>query len=165
MDRIYDAYNGEGFSSDFTRKTRDRLHWICSKVTGSCVLDVGCSQGIGPILLGRSGFKVLGLDINPEAISFAEGVLSKELPTVQESVRFACVNFAQYPEDGEKFDTVIFGEVLEHLPRPDKFIEKAVIGDFGGGEISSLICELAENGGEEFDDDDDCDECDDDDED
>ena len=40
-----------------------------------------------------------------------------------------------------------------------KFIEKAVIGDFGGGEISSLICELAENGGEEFDDDDDCDEC------
>ena len=135
MDRIYDAYNGEGFSSDFTRKTRDRLHWICSKVTGSCVLDVGCSQGIGPILLGRSGFKVLGLDINPEAISFAEGVLSKELPTVQESVRFACVNFAQYPEDGEKFDTVIFGEVLEHLPRPDKFIEKAVALLSPGGHI------------------------------
>ena len=44
-----------------------------------------------------------------------------------------------------------------------KFIKKAVIGYFGG-EISGLICELAEKGGEEFDDDD-CDECDDDDED
>ena len=73
---------------------------------------------------------------------------------------------------GTNEDSCLTGEEIDgsiewfEIPSDEvcKFIEKAVIGDFGEGEISSLICELAEKGGEEFDDDD-CDECDDDDED
>ena len=73
---------------------------------------------------------------------------------------------------GTNEDSYLTGEEIDgsiewfEIPSDEvcKFLKKAVIGYFGG-EISGLICELAEKGGEEFDDDDDCDECDDDDED
>ena len=68
---------------------------------------------------------------------------------------------------GTNEDSYLTGEEIDgsiewfEIPSDEvfKFLKKAVIGYFGG-EISSLICELAEKGGEEFDDDDDCDECD-----
>ena len=124
MDRVLEAYNG-GMGVEFMRKTRERMAWLCSHVQGSRVLDVGCSQGILPILLGRSGFVVQGLDINPEAIKYATNELKKELPSIQRSVTFSVGNFAQSEFSAQKYDTVIMGEVLEHLARPDIFISKA----------------------------------------
>ena len=79
---------------------------------------------------------------------------------------------------GTNEDSYLTGEEIDgsiewfEIPSDEvlKFIEDAVIGS--GGEISEIICDLAEKGGEEFDDDDcdecdcdECDECDDDDED
>lgn len=124
MDRIFDAYNGN-MGVEFMRKTRERLNWICSRVQGRRVLDVGCSQGVVPILLGRSGFVVQGLDINPKAVEFAANELKKELPTVQRNVTFSVGNFAQFDSGDAKYDTVVIGEVLEHLVRPDVFVSKA----------------------------------------
>jgi SAM-dependent methyltransferase len=124
MDRILEAYNGS-MGVEFMRKTRERMAWICSYVRGPRVLDVGCSQGILPILLGRSGFVVQGLDINPEAIEYATNELKKEVPSIQRSVTFSVGNFAQSEFSAQKYDTVIMGEVLEHLTRPDLFISKA----------------------------------------
>ncbi len=124
MDRVFEAYNG-GMGVEFMRKTRERMAWICSYVRGPRVLDVGCSQGVLPILLGRSGFVVQGLDINLEAIEYATNELKKELPSIRRSVTFSVGNFAQSDFSEQKYDTVIMGEVLEHLVRPDLFISKA----------------------------------------
>lgn len=100
MDRIFEAYNGTGgFKPEFMRKTRERLHWTCSQVWGRKALDVGCSQGIGPILLGRMGIDVLGVDVNPEAIAFAKKELEKEPDGVRRKVRFVCEDFAQFKND------------------------------------------------------------------
>ena len=126
MDRIFDAYNGiGGFSMEFMRKTRERMNWICEQVSGASVLDVGCSQGVGPILLGQAGFTVLGLDINADAVAFANEKLLAEDESVRKAVQFAQGNFATFDFGGRRFDNVIFGEVLEHLLRPEIFIEKA----------------------------------------
>ena len=124
MDRILEAYNGS-MGVEFMRKTRERLRWICEQVSGKSVLDIGCSQGICPILLGQAGFNVLGMDINPEAIAVAKETLQKEEGSVRQAVEFVHGNFSTYSFDGRHFDTVIFGEVLEHLLRPEIFIAKA----------------------------------------
>lgn len=127
MDRIFEAYNGiGGFSREFMRKSRERLHWTCSQVWGRKVLDVGCSQGIGPILLGRMGYEVLGIDVNPEAIAFAKGELEKESDEVRRRVQFDCVDFNRFnKEEWNQVDAIVMGEVLEHLVRPADFINKA----------------------------------------
>lgn len=126
MDRIFEAYEGIGFGLAFKRKTHERLHWTLSRVADAkMVLDVGCSQGIGPILLGRMGIRAQGIDVNAEALSFAEEKLTHESQSVQDLVSFARINFlAVQPEKG-MLDAIVIGEVLEHLVSPEQFIEKA----------------------------------------
>ena len=124
MDRIHEAYMG-GMGAEFQRKTRLRLHWICEQVCAGSVLDIGCSQGIGSILMGRSGFSVTGVDVNPEAIEYANDLLEKEQDTVKKRVQFLNCDFIDYDTDGTRYDNIVFGEVLEHLIRPDLFLEKA----------------------------------------
>lgn len=123
MDRVYEAYMG-GMGKSFAEKTQKRIRWICSKVEGGQVLDVGCSQGISAILLAREGKHVTGLDISGEAIAYAQNRLSEEETDVQTRVTFsqadfACVSLEKY------YDTVIMGEVLEHLSNPETFITNA----------------------------------------
>ena len=126
MDRIFDAYNGiGGFGVEFMRKTRERMKWICEQVSGTSVLDIGCSQGVCPILLGQAGFTVLGVDVNGEAVAFANEKLSGEDESVKKAVQFVQGNFSTCAFGDRHFDNVIFGEVLEHLLRPEIFIEKA----------------------------------------
>ena len=123
MDRIDDAYNGL-MGENFRRKTQARLHWICSRINGVDVLDVGCSQGTLARLLVPMGKTVLGLDINKDAISYAEEKMSElDIPS-RGRLRFKQTNFIDFTSE-EHFDTVVMGEILEHLPCPAAFVEKA----------------------------------------
>ena len=125
MDRIFEAYNG-AMGAEFMHKTRERLHWICSQVWGSRVLDVGCSQGVVPIILARMGYAVDGLDINPEAIAFANEQLAKEPQDIQSKVTYTVADFGKFvPPQGRTYDVITMTEVLEHLVRPQDFIRKA----------------------------------------
>ena len=121
MDRIDEAYNGL-MGEAFQRKTRERLHWMCSKVDGSEVLDVGCSQGVLARLLAPYGKSVVALDINPDAIAYAKGKISELDSSVRERICYQCANFMDFKSDG-KFDTVVMGEVLEHLAAPEHFLQ------------------------------------------
>lgn len=123
MDRIDDAYNGL-MGEEFMRKTRERLHWMCSKVDGVKILDIGCSQGTLDRILGSLGKNILGVDINKEAIAFAEGKLAEMDASTRERVRFSSANFMDFKTE-ERFETVIIGEVLEHLAFPEAFVKKA----------------------------------------
>lgn len=123
-DRVMEAYYG--FLGDtFMKETQARIHWICAQVKGRKVLDIGCSQGIVPILLAREGCEVVGVDTSPRAIEEASEYLAKEPGHVQENVTYINQDFMSLDESEVEVDTVILSEVLEHLARPHLFVEKA----------------------------------------
>jgi SAM-dependent methyltransferase len=124
-DRIMDAYYGK-MGEDFMRKTQERVHWVCASTRGNRILDVGCSQGIVPILLGREGKHVVGVDTDIDAIAVAEAHLAAGPPHVANYVRFVNADFMGYDFGEELFDTVIMSEVLEHLVDPRAFLRRAV---------------------------------------
>lgn len=123
LDRITEAYYGE-LGSAFGKNVRDRVNWICEQVEGKNVLDIGCSQGIVSILLAREGKKVLGIDLQQEAIDSANQYLEQEEKPTKELVTFQNANFMSHDFQQQTFDTVIFGEILEHLTNPKEFMRK-----------------------------------------
>lgn len=123
-DRISDAYYGV-MGDAFARKVRQRVHWIAEQVQGHTVLDIGCSQGIGCILLGREGHAVEGVDIDAGAIARANEYLAHEPESVRTNVTFRNADFMGADFDDRRFSTIVMGEVLEHLVRPQAFIARA----------------------------------------
>jgi len=85
------------------------------------VLDIGCGIGTISLYIASKGNKVLGIDISEKAINAAQK--TAELLGI-ENASFRAVNFLDVDFE-EKFDFVIFSEVLEHLP-DDKFAIKKI---------------------------------------
>lgn len=119
-DQINKAYHGEIFTEEGQRRTRERIHWLVEQARGKTVLDVGCSQGITSILLGRKGFTCLGVDIAPDQIDYAKHELEKEAASTRERVRFELMDARDVR--GGPFDTIILGQVLEHDRDPEGLI-------------------------------------------
>jgi 2-polyprenyl-3-methyl-5-hydroxy-6-metoxy-1,4-benzoquinol methylase len=78
----------------------------------SRVLEIGCGIGTLTQLLGKfcKRGSVLGVDISPESINQAK-IWSSKMPHVS----FAVSDMSDFSV-GEKFDFVIFPDVLEHIP-------------------------------------------------
>lgn len=125
-DKIAQVYMGKWGDEDSQKKTRSRINWLAEQVSHSTVLDIGCSEGILAILLGRKGIEVTGVDINPDSIQFAKELLLHEEPTTQQKVTFLCANIFHSEWANTKFDYVILGEIIEHFDEPAALIEKAV---------------------------------------
>ncbi|MEX2123389.1 MAG: glycosyltransferase [Woeseia sp.] len=125
-DRISEIYYGELWSERSTRRARDRIHWMCKSAIGPDVLDVGCSQGITAILLGRQGYNVVGIDTSSAAVKFASTDLAKEAKEIQAKVKFVQIDLFSM-EDTNNFDTVILGEILEHQVDPQAFLQRALL--------------------------------------
>src|ERR671925_376318 len=89
-----------------------------SEVYRGELLDVGCSQGIASILCGRRGLRVLGVDNEEEQIEYARRDLAGEPPEVRERVRFEVGDARRLDLPDAAFDSVLLGEVLEHLDDP-----------------------------------------------
>ena len=123
LDRITEAYNGV-MGEDFSKKTRARINWVVNQVKGKQVLDIGCSQGIVPIILGREGKEVDALDINSESINYAKEQLKEEHESVQANINFKISNFMTENELKQKYETILLTEVLEHISDPCLFLEK-----------------------------------------
>ena len=123
-DHISDAYYGS-MGEAFARKVRQRVHWIAEQVQGHAVLDIGCSQGIGCVLLGREGHRVEGVDIDAAAIARANEYLAREPQSVRDNVTFRHADFMGADFDDRRFSTIVMGEVLEHLVRPQAFVARA----------------------------------------
>lgn len=121
LDKIHEVYMGEN-SSVFTQKTRERIHWICEQCVGKQILDVGCSQGTIPLLLGQAGKHVLGIDVEAEAISYAQNLLNQEPEEVRKRVAYQCCDVLSFLAD-TTYDTVILTEVLEHILDVDSVLK------------------------------------------
>ena len=123
-DRVTEAYYGL-IGQQFMRETQNRIHWICRQVQGKSLLDVGCGQGIVPILLAREGFHAIGIDRSPKAIDEANRYLANESKQVRKHVSFVNTDFLSWDHHDLTIDTVVMSEVLEHLIRPECFLETA----------------------------------------
>lgn len=123
-DRVNELYHGQIFDLALQRACQDRIHWMCSQVVGNDVLDIGCSQGITCLLLGREGHQVIGVDIDQAAIEHANRELEEESDCVKRNVKFSLVGGDALPFGDESFDTIILGELLEHLTRPERILRE-----------------------------------------
>jgi glycosyltransferase involved in cell wall biosynthesis/SAM-dependent methyltransferase len=129
MDVVADAYFGTVGSQQLIQDTRERIDWFLHQIGPGAVLDIGCSQGILAILLARrGGADVTGVDILDAAVVDAKRRLGEEPETVQQAVRFAQIDFltADISAFKGRFDTVVIGQVLEHLGDPAAFVARAV---------------------------------------
>lgn len=101
-----------GKQYEYDRAFRDLqvllAEWILSLGAGRAILDVGCAYGTLDVLLSRMGYSVRAIDnvdwyANPQWLA-ENGVdwLQQNIETVK-------------PFPVEKYDGIIFSEVLEHL--------------------------------------------------
>lgn len=78
------------------------------------ILDVGCGNGDFLVAAREAGYTVCGIDISNAAIAHC-----KNLGLAVQKAEF--VNFHAW----EEFDCITMWDLLEHLPDPDSFINRA----------------------------------------
>ncbi|MBW2735992.1 MAG: methyltransferase domain-containing protein [Deltaproteobacteria bacterium] len=125
-DRITDLYlgtSGEIFSPRARTEAIERIDWMVAQATGESVLDAGCSQGIATVLMAREGKRVVGLEPDAEALEYAQRLLSAEPAETRERVTFVGTTLEDLATQGERYDAVVCGEVLEHLDDASGFLE------------------------------------------
>lgn len=105
---------GPYFSHIVRRSPRRLLHILsyykfAAKMIGNNkkVMDVGCSEGLGSIILGEFAERFLGVDIDAPAIEIAKKSFQSE------KVSFQCADFLN--ADLGKFDAVTCFDVIEHI--------------------------------------------------
>lgn len=134
MDHITEVYLGQ-LNLPAKESTRNRIHWLCKQARMTEVLDIGCSQGITSVLLAREGFHVLGVDLNAEALKYANDFIKTESDQTRNNVQFIYANFQEYDFKSRKFDTIILAEILEHLINPGQVVGKAATLLNSGGRV------------------------------
>ena len=105
---------------------RRRIDWMADQTQGQRVLDVGCNEGILEVLLARRGFDVTGVDIDATALEFARHLLANEPEEVGARVRLIHGDLARTVLAMDPFDTVVIGEVLEHLEDPAALLDRSL---------------------------------------
>ncbi|MDE0391774.1 MAG: methyltransferase domain-containing protein [Rhodospirillales bacterium] len=123
VSQVYFAMIERGVSAEVLRR---RIDWMVDQTRGSRVLDVGCSEGALEILLARKEFDVTGVDINVEALAFARKLLERESEEVRARVRFVQGDLAHSRLLDDRFDTLVMGEVLEHLKDPKALLHRSL---------------------------------------
>lgn len=79
------------------------------------VLDIGCNTGyLGEALINKKDCYVFGIDFSREALKIAKKKLNK-------TKRFDLEKY-QNPRINEKFDVIIFADVLEHVRYPKRLL-------------------------------------------
>lgn len=71
------------------------------------ILEVGCSEGFGTVLLGESAKKVMGVDMDKDAIGEAQRSFGSE------KIEFKYLNFLDTKID--TFDAIVSFDVIEHI--------------------------------------------------
>lgn len=87
-------------------------------VTG-VILDVGCGDGCLSYLLSQKADSVIGLDVSPEALSFAK---KKTEESGIQNIEFILGTAYHLPFRGDSFSHAVAAEVIEHLVYPEKML-------------------------------------------
>jgi 2-polyprenyl-3-methyl-5-hydroxy-6-metoxy-1,4-benzoquinol methylase len=101
---------------DYFKRSRDDLFNLLPKSASLKVLDVGCGEGLLGGRLKQLGQIVYGIEISSNAANIASSVLDKVFVGNVENMEFEF-------QDGF-FDTIILGDILEHLYDPWTFLSR-----------------------------------------
>lgn len=82
------------------------------------VLDVGCGRGINGETAKRKGAYVVGVELHPEAVAAARARLDEVIETDIERAD------ATSKLTDQKFDLILFADVLEHVSRPTDVLRR-----------------------------------------
>jgi ubiquinone biosynthesis O-methyltransferase len=88
-------------------------------VAGTTILDIGCGAGITSYLIAKKlpMAKVLGVDLNPDAIKIAEAAF--KLPNLS----FQNVAAEKLAFEKKTFDCILFLEIIEHIENPGLILD------------------------------------------
>jgi O-antigen biosynthesis protein len=106
-------------SIDLDNENDPHTRLVLMTPEGSRVLDVGCSRGDMAAALKDRGCRVTGVEMDPGAAFVAEEIC--------ERVIVGDLDLLELPAllGTEKFDVVLFGDVLEHLKYPQRVLNMA----------------------------------------
>jgi hypothetical protein len=82
------------------------------------VLDVGCSHGLGVVMLWNAGFKASGVDVSHHAIARARKRANNRFSRCNDPC-FQQASATALPYANRSFDAVVSTDVLEHLEPSD----------------------------------------------
>jgi 2-polyprenyl-3-methyl-5-hydroxy-6-metoxy-1,4-benzoquinol methylase len=121
-DELYDYYaeidedaSKLRHSAQNRRRQQQLLGRLGSLVQGKSLLDVGCGDGQLLSTAGDEGWEATGIDLSPHAVrlSRARGLRASKTDFFDESI------------DSQRFDVIVMSELLEHVPGPQRFMQRA----------------------------------------
>lgn len=100
-----------------------RYEFAASHALPGRVLDIACGVGYGSRLIAdrrQDIDQVVGVDISPEAISFASSHYAVA------TTRFVAADAMTF-DDPTGFDTIVSLETIEHLSQPESFLRRVLL--------------------------------------
>ncbi len=134
-DRGYDNYFSEETRREIERVVRmnladmDFFGYEGSLPGEKRVLDIGCAAGYFLAFMRDRGWDATGVDISPACVEFARGA---GLAVYEDD--YLEISFAR------PFDLITLWASIEHLHRPDRFLEKARDELQDGGRLFISTC-------------------------
>ena len=132
-----------GCCSPHTHKEHEsRYSWVKNFVKDKNVLDVACGAGFGSYIIAEDGAaaKVTGWDIDKDTIHYAS--IKNRHPNISFEVKNA-----ETFDTNQQYDVIVSFETIEHLSRPDFFLNSTTRALTVGGVcfISTPISNIEEN--------------------
>jgi SAM-dependent methyltransferase len=106
---------GHGFAYD---EARHRAAYLYARelARGREVLDAGCGEGFGTVLLADGAARVLGIDHSADAVAAARRAHGRP------GLDFRALAVEGVEALPSRFDLVTSFQVIEHLPAPERFL-------------------------------------------
>jgi len=123
-DLLYDYYSNID-EEDLARRHSDEnrarqlqlLKGFERHTRGRRLLDVGCGDGQFLETARDQGWDALGIDLSDAAIRLCR----------HRGLNASCTDFFSEALDGQLFDVIVMSELIEHVPNPQRFIERAAL--------------------------------------
>ncbi len=94
-----------------------RYQFASKQLQGQNILDMACGCGFGTALMAEAhpDKQFTGIDIDPMAIEYARANYKLD------NLRYECSDAINW--NGDRYDSIVSLETIEHLPSPDKLAE------------------------------------------
>ncbi|MBW2989055.1 methyltransferase domain-containing protein [Candidatus Woesearchaeota archaeon] len=140
LKKRYDVIYAETFNTSFSGIHSTMLQFIRPYLEGADVLDVGCGAGRLPIMMSRFAKSIDAFDFSEKAVQTAKTFAGF---TNSGNINFS-VSDSENFSSGKRYDVITISEVIEHVPDPQKLLDK-FSGMLAKGGIIAVSCPNFEN--------------------